>query len=120
MSKLSNVHPPVRGAKLAVSLALAKRREGVSQMDATNAGGGRRLAAQIFKLKERGHRFRQRGEGVERYARYWWIGFAPAAEDNSSPISEPPNNFKETSAIPPVPPVGRRAPNSSEGSDRHA
>ena len=84
MTKPTNSHPPVRGKKIATALALAKGPEGVTDRESELAGGGSRLAAQIHKLKARGHRFRkvtEKGADGSHYARYWWIGWSPPGEE---------------------------------------
>lgn len=77
MNKFTKKHPPVCGKRMAACLVLAKRPNGVSQIEATRGGGGTRLAAQIGKLKERGHLFRREWEqdNGSRFMRYWWLGF---------------------------------------------
>ncbi len=85
MPKLSKKHPALRG-KMTVSLNLAKRPEGVSQLEATLEGGGTRLAAQIYHLTRLGHRFRKQWEDTNgcRFVRYWWLGFAEHGEDGDA------------------------------------
>lgn len=77
MNRLSKKHPPLRGKRMAICLALAKRPKGVTGLEALEAGGGIRLPAQILRLDRQGHRFRdewERGNG-SRYKRYWWLGY---------------------------------------------
>lgn len=85
MPRLSKTHPLVRG-KQSISLSLSKRPEGVSQVEATAAGGGTRLAAQIGKLEAKGHHFDHKRE-AEGYTRYRWKGW----ERPSAPASPLPN-----------------------------
>lgn len=87
--KTNQSYPPVRGKQL-VSLNLAKRPEGVSQLEALAAGGGIRLAAQIGRLEAKGHRFDREREGLERHTRYWWKGWAqPSAAASPLPSNQP-------------------------------
>lgn len=81
MPKLSKKHPPLRGPKMAICLALSKSPAGVSQLDATLGGGGTRLAPQIGKLEKRGHHFRREWEKASgsRFMRYWWLGYKDMA-----------------------------------------
>ena len=69
-----------RGERLRVTLALAKRPEGVTSLEALHGGAGSRLAANILKLKRKGHTFRDAWEVTpkgSRVKRYWRTGFAP-------------------------------------------
>jgi hypothetical protein len=86
-------HPPVRG-KLSISLNLSKRPQGVSQLEATGAGGGTRLAAQIGNLEAKGHRFGDAWEqsNGSRYKRYRWVGW----EQPHAPASPLPTDQPET------------------------
>lgn len=74
MIEVCNEQLPEQG-KIAIALNLAKREEGVSSLEALTEGAGFRLAAQIHRLKNLGHVFRDKWETVNgvRYKRYWWI-----------------------------------------------
>lgn len=81
MANITNVKKRAR-SKIGVSLDLAKRRQGVTQREATSAGGGSRLAPQIFLMKRQGHLFHDAWEKAAdgtRYKRYWWLGFESSA-----------------------------------------
>lgn len=112
-------HPPVHD-KAAISISLTKRPEGASQMEATQAGGGTRLAAQIGKLKDKGHCFRTQREGRERYSRYWWEGYNPDGLGYLRQISDAPHIHKSDSASPPLPPSKRTTALSSKGGHDNA
>ena len=119
MTDNPNEHPPVRGKMLAATLSLTKRRRGASQLETLRGDGGFRLAAQIRKLKERGHRFRTAREGKEGHARYWWIGFDPGGDpDHSVETSEASHNKTPRAGVPPCPPL-RGRPSVHRGDGRH-
>lgn len=116
MTHVTNEHPPARGKKLAIALSLAKLGEGVSHIENLRAGGGIRLAAQIWKLEKRGHRFGKEREGVEGYTRYRWLGFDPSGGDHSANTSETSHKRTTQASVPPCPPKGgRRPPYRGEG-----
>lgn len=74
-----------RGARLAATLSLAKRPQGVTSLEALENGAGGRLAANIGRLKEKGHRFSREWFTTPRGSRcmrYRWTGCGEGEEGN--------------------------------------